>query len=218
MSKPRLLDLFCGAGGAATGYHRAGFDVVGVDSNAKVGNHFPFEFHRGDALEFLVAHGREFSAIHASPPCKDWTVARFGRGAGYEHGTGWLLAATRRALMVNGQPWVIENVPGADMRPDFELCGCMFGLPGLRRLRLFEVSWPVLQMRASCYHTGQTVTVAGHGVQGREQRLGIKIPQADREAAMGIDWMNRDELAQAVPPAYTAYVGAELQAHLAVAA
>ena len=216
MRKPRLLDLFCGAGGAAMGYHRAGFDVVGVDAEAKVGRHYPFEFHHADATTYPLAG---FDAIHASPPCKDWTVARAAHNQAGAHGTGWMLDHTRQRLTAHGTPWVIENVPGAAMRPDFKLCGCMFGLPGLRRERWFETSgWHQLQLRAPCVHFGQTVTVAGHGVQRRESRLGIKIPQSAREAAMGIDWMNRDELAQAIPPAYTEHIGRQLISALEKAA
>ncbi|HET6914896.1 MAG TPA: DNA cytosine methyltransferase [Acidimicrobiales bacterium] len=212
MTRPRLLDLFCGAGGAAMGYHRAGFDVIGVDSEAKVGRHYPFEFIHADATTFPLDG---FDAIHASPPCKDWTVARIPHRKNGAHGTGWMLPETRRRLLAQPAPWVIENVPGAEMRVDFRLCGCMFDLPGLRRERWFETSWHAFDLRSPCYHTGQTVTVAGHGVQSREHRLGIKIPQSVREEAMGIDWMNRDELAQAIPPAYTEFIGEQLLAHLA---
>lgn len=211
----RLLDLFCGAGGAAVGYHRAGFDVVGVDNKPQP--HYPFEFHHGDALEYLTASGHEYDAIHASPPCQDHSQLKSATGR--IHGTGWLLAATRDALTKVGKPWVIENVPGAPMRADYRLCGCMFDLPGLRRDRWFETSWHGFEMRPPCYHTGTTVTVAGHGAQGREYAAtGVAPTQADRKAAMGIDWMNRGELAQAIPPAYTEHIGTQLLAALEAAA
>ena len=126
MTRPRLLDLFCGAGGAAMGYHRAGFDVVGVDIKPQL--RYPFEFHQGDAMTWPLDG---FDVIHASPPCQDHTRQFVPR----EHGTGWMLAAIRERLTASGLPWIIENVPGAPMRADYKLCGCMFDLPRLRRER-----------------------------------------------------------------------------------
>ena len=203
--KPRLLDLYCCQGGAAVGYHRAGFEVVGVDLTPQP--RYPFEFHQGDALTYLAAHWREFDAVHASPPCHDHSRLAHITGS---DGTGRLLAETRAALEVLPLPWVIENVPGAAMRADFKLCGCMFALPGLRRERWFETSWRGFELRAPCHHTGMTVQVAGHGAHGHEYARGWAPTQADRNNAMGIDWMTRDGLAQAIPPAYTAAVGAHL--------
>jgi DNA (cytosine-5)-methyltransferase 1 len=104
------------------------------------------------------------------------------------------------------------------MRPDFRLCGCQFKLPGLRRERWFETSWRGFEMRPPCSHHGVTVTVSGHGSQGREYRAGIRHTQADRRAAMGIDWMNREELREAIPPAFTEYIGAHLLNHIKAAA
>lgn len=118
-----------------------------------------------------------------------------------EAGHGWMLAETRRRLIRDwGGPWVIENVPGARMRVDLKLCGCMFGLPGLRRERWFETSWHAFDMRPPCHHTGKAVEVYGGGgaTKGR---------MTDRIAAMGIEWMSRRELNQAIPPAYTEYIG-----------
>jgi site-specific DNA-cytosine methylase len=109
VTRPRLLDLFSGAGGAAMGYHRAGFDVVGVDLNPKVGKHYPFEFHQGDALEYLAEHGAEFDAIHASPPCQAYSVTASCTPPNYPR----LIAAARALLTEAGTPWVIENVEGA---------------------------------------------------------------------------------------------------------
>lgn len=134
---------------------------------------------------------------------------------GNVHGTGKLLAETRELLNEVGLPWVIENVPGAPMRADFKLCGCMFGLPGLRRERWFETSWHGFELRPQCSHSGAAVTVSGHGMQGTEYRRRKELGLApdtihDVRAAMGIDWMNRNELAQAIPPAYTAYLGSQL--------
>lgn len=224
MSRPKLLDLYCGAGGAGMGYHRAGFDVVGVDVEHQ--KNYPFEFHQADALSILRSmldypsfsgemwRPGYFAAVHASPPCQD----HIRGGMRGNHGTGWLLGATRGLLEQLAVPWVIENVPGAPMRVDYRLCGCMFGLPGLRRPRWFETSWRGFDMIPPCHHTGRAVTVAGHGAQGSWEYIDGAAPtQDDRRAAMGIGWMNRGELAQAIPPAFTEYIGAQLLEHLTAA-
>jgi DNA (cytosine-5)-methyltransferase 1 len=203
--RPRLLDLYCCQGGAARGYHDAGFDVTGIDVEPQP--RYPFAFVQADALEYLAGHWREFDAVHASPPCHDHSVLANATGA---DGTAHLLADTRAALQALPLPWVIENVPGAAMRADFKLCGCMFALPGLRRERWFETSWHGFELRAPCHHTGHAVTVAGHGALPHEYRRGWAPTQADRNNAMGIDWMTRDGLAQAIPPAYTRVIGAHL--------
>ena len=132
--RPLLLDLFCGAGGAAMGYHRAGFDVTGVDTKPQP--HYPFTFVQADAMTFPLDG---FDAIHASPPCQDHMKTPTHNQAA--HGTGWMLAATRERLAASGAPWVIENVPGAPLRPDYELCGCMFPELRTRSKRWFETSW-----------------------------------------------------------------------------
>jgi DNA (cytosine-5)-methyltransferase 1 len=202
--KPRLLDLFCGAGGCSVGYERAGFDVVGVDIEPQ--KHYPFEFVQADATEFPLDG---FDAIHASPPCQDHMQTPHRK-----HGTGWMLPHTRARLLEQPAPWVIENVPGAPMRPDFKLCGCMFGLD-LRRQRWFETSWQHFDLRLGCHHPYPVVSVVGNGTPtwvrhtfkahyGREPNI------ADYRAAMGIDWMNRNELSQAIPPAYTEHIGEHL--------
>jgi DNA (cytosine-5)-methyltransferase 1 len=209
-SRPRLLDLFCGAGGAAMGYHRAGFDVVGVDNRPQP--RYPFEFHQADAMTYPLDG---FDVIHASPPCTDHSVtANFSHG----NGTGWMLGETRKRLTATGLPWVIENVPGAPMRVDYQLCGCMFALrAGKRQLireRWFETSWHGFDLRPACHHTGPAVTVTGGGpVHGHPTR---DAPVAVRRVAMGIDWMTGDELSQAIPPAYTEYIGRQLLAALSV--
>jgi DNA (cytosine-5)-methyltransferase 1 len=210
----KLLDLFSGAGGAAMGYSHAGFDViVGVD--IKPQPRYPFQFVQTDALSFLASFGAGFDAIHASPPCQAYSVASQSvRKAGHTYPD--LLAPTRDALAQSGRPWVIENVPGAPMRSDFVICGCRVGL-ALRRVRLFETSWQGFDLMQPCHHTGPVVAVAGHGSPSWvRQQLGYNPTIADYRAAMGIGWMNRDELSQAIPPAYTHYIGQRLLAELIV--
>jgi hypothetical protein len=133
MTRPRLLDLFCGAGGAAMGYYRAGFDVVGVD--IKKQPNYPFEFIWDDALEAVTDLACGFDAIHASPPCQHYMRSGMVR----KDLAPDLVGQTRIALETAGLPWVIENVPGAPIRPDIVLCGSMFGL-GVRRHRWFETN------------------------------------------------------------------------------
>ena len=201
----RLLDLFCGAGGAAMGYHRAGFEVVGVD--IKPQPHYPFEFHQADALTYPLDG---FDAIHASPPCQaySWAARR------WDIPRADLVDATRDLLLVAGLPWVIENVPGAPLRGPAILCGRMFDLPLIRH-RLFETDWQLwpLPGHPRCVgliKAGKAVTVAGHGgdnVRGNGGR-------AAKRAAMGIDWMDDTELNEAIPPAYTEWIGVQLMAHL----
>ena len=202
--KPKLLDLYCKAGGAGMGYSRAGFEVVGIDNELQ--KHYPFEFHQADAIEYLIRHWREFDAIHASPPCQDHIRSY----TPYNHGTGYLLSDTRNELLKIARIWVIENVPGAPMLAHYRLCGCMFGLPKLRRERWFETSWNGFSLRAPCQHLEPIVTVVGHGIPSGSYYLnkidGYEYSKLAKKA-MGIDWMTRDELAQAIPPAYTEYIG-----------
>jgi len=175
--------------------------------------HYPFEFHRGDALTWPL---EGFDAVHASPPCKAHTVLRM-----WDIDHPDLLTSARERLRTAGLPWVIENVPGAPMRGDFMLCGSQFDL-GVKRHRLFEFHEPVLVWHEPCRHDlwpgGRPVGVYGH-TGGRGRRSGNHgFKMADWEQAMGVDWMSRDELSQAIPPAYTEYIGAQLLRHLSVAA
>jgi DNA (cytosine-5)-methyltransferase 1 len=206
----RLLDLFCGAGGAAVGYHRAGFEVVGVD--IKPQKHYPFEFHQADALEYLAEHGREFDAIHASPPCQAFTtLARMWNAKKHES----LVEPTREALVASGRPFVIENVVGAPLVAPVLLCGTMFGLgterAQLRRHRLFETSFPV-GLTPTHQHVGRVIGVYGNKSRDRRRANGGSkdFPNEDAKMAMGIDWMTRAELSQAIPPAYTEWIGKQL--------
>lgn len=212
----KLLDLFCGAGGAAVGYHRAGFDtIVGVDIHPQFD--YPFTCVIDDALDFLAANWREFDAIHASPPCQASTALTKGTNKGREYVQ--LIPETRRLLRATGLPTVIENVQGADVRRDLTLCGEMFGL-GVIRHRYFEVdgftaSQPahrphrgrVRGWRHGEYHDGPYLAVYGDG--------GGKGSVAEWQAAMGIDWTeDRKAIAEAIPPAYTQLVGRQLLEHL----
>jgi DNA (cytosine-5)-methyltransferase 1 len=193
--RPRLLDLFCGAGGAAMGYHRAGFDVIGVDLNPQP--RYPFEFHQADAMTYPLGG---FDAIHASPPCQAFSVAtQHARG---DHAD--LLTPTRDRLLRQDAPWVIENVPGAPLRVDVKLCGCMFGLGRLRRERWFETSWRMFDMRPPCHHPEPAITIT---TKGQPNRTGYADEAA---AALGIDWMNMRERGLAIPPAYTEHIGSAL--------
>ncbi len=204
----RLLDLYCKQGGAAEGYHRAGFEVVGVDIEPQP--RYPFEFIQADALTVPLDG---FDAIHASPVCKGHTPLRVLWGREWPD----LITPTRLRLAAAGVPWVIENVPHAPMRADLILCGCMFGL-NLKRHRWFEASWPLSPFPPfACGHEwqgGRPVGVYGHTGGGGTSSGNHGFTKAQWVEAMGIDWMTRDGLAQAIPPAYTEWIGRQLIAHL----
>lgn len=217
----RVLDLFCGAGGAARGYELAGAtSIVGVDHAAQPS--YPYDFVQADAVEYLrdlVDGGGTdaFDLIHASPPCQRYSVARHIHGNGEEHPD--LVGVVRDLLMEAGRAYVIENVPGAPLRNPLELCGSMFGRPLIRH-RLFETS-PAIYFPPGPHackglytnaHRGQStfaegataICVAGH-----------RFKREDGELAMGIDWMrSRAELAQAIPPCYTQWIGAKMRSWL----
>lgn len=200
--RPRLLDLFCGAGGAAMGYHRAGFDVVGVDIEPQP--HYPFEFHQGDALDYVWQHWTEFDAIHASPPCQAYSVTRTMHEAIHPE----LVSPVRDMLRSTRLPYVIENVVGAPLLEPIRLCGSSFGLRVWRH-RLFEMSDPpAIAPVCSHYHHPLPLDITGTGGPGGRHRKPRGLATA-REA-MGIDWMTRVELSEAIPPAYTEWIGAQL--------
>jgi DNA (cytosine-5)-methyltransferase 1 len=208
------LDLYCGAGGAARGYVDAGFRVVGVDINPQP--NYPYEFIRRDAREALSgwAVARAFDAFHASPPCQDHSPLSALVG---KHGTGHLLADTRKLLAATGKPYVIENVPGAPMRPDVVLCGCMFGLRTYRE-RQFELSGFTALSPCHSPHIARTATSRRRErwAQGWHISITGDVGTYMGPEAMGIDWMNGNELCQAIPPAYTRFIGERLLAHLGV--
>lgn len=200
MSRPRLLDLFCGAGGAALGYHRAGFDVIGVDINPQP--RYPFKFEQADALTFPLSG---FDAVHASPPCHDHTVLISRTGP---NGTANLLPRIRDVLSAQSMPFVIENVPGSPMRPDVVLCGEMFGLRTYRH-RWFELSGFDVVVPPHPEHRTLTATTRRRERwdQGWHVSITGDVGVYVGPQAMGIDWMTGNELCQAIPPAYTEYVG-----------
>lgn len=207
----RLLDLFCGAGGAGMGYHRSGFEVVGVDINPQP--RYPFEFYQGDALDYLRRHGHEFDAIHASPPCQSSSALTKGTNKGREYPN--LIPATREALARLDVPTIIENVQGSDLRRDLTLCGEMFGL-GVIRHRYFETEGFEIDQpdhvahrgRVAGYRHGQWYDGPYFAVYGDG---GGKGSVAQWQQAMGIDWTDvRKEIAEAIPPAYTEFIGNSL--------
>lgn len=219
MTRPRLLDLFCGAGGAAMGYHRAGFDVVGVDVEDQP--RFPFEFVRADAVTFPFDG---FDAIHASPPCHDHSSLGQGNAARWGHwqGTGWMLPATMYRMAGQTRPWIVENVERAELGGHWvTVCGAAMGLRvqtavggerWLRRHRRFASNVALLVPPCQC-RKGVRKVIGVYGAVGAGPTMrGWKGYTADAEAVMGIDWMKRSELTQAIPPAYTEMLGAQLMA------
>jgi DNA (cytosine-5)-methyltransferase 1 len=218
MTRPRLLDLFCGAGGAAVGYHRAGFEVVGVDIVDQP--NYPFEFIQASALSLFTYRVKErFDAVHASPPCQRFSDLAKRNGNGHE----WpdLIAPTRELLRASGLPYVIENVEGAPLVDPVLLCGTQF--PGLRviRHRLFETSFPVPPLPHGRHPLVFTHDKRKNHYGRLDQNVsfvqvtgGGNATVANKAAAMGIAWMSGKELNEAVPPAFTEYVGRQLLAHL----
>jgi DNA (cytosine-5)-methyltransferase 1 len=230
MTMPRILDLFCGAGGASVGYSLAGFDVTGVDSDPR-GNlswRYPFKFHIGDWSEW-VDRFDEFDVIHASPPCQAYSVTRHSHTNQHPE----LLEPVRDALVKWGGPYVIENVPGAPLITPLRLCGTEFNLTAvdwdgtklfLKRHRLFESDME-LRGRGGCMckyylELGMEVGgVYGGGTSDRRRardvrRGGYTPAKAVRSELLGIDWMTVKQQSQAIPPAYTEHIGRQIHRYL----
>lgn len=199
-----LIDLFCGEGGASMGYHRAGFEVVGVDIEPQP--RYPFIFHQGDALTLLPELIDRYrpAAIGASPTCQRKARVTAWRGNREDHPN--TLTPTLRALERLDIPWVVENVPEAadELRPDYLLCGTQFGLP-VRRHRIFQRgNWTAYELLPPCQCW-------------RNPHLLPFMHKGERAFAdaMGCDWMTNLGGRQAVPPAFTEYIGGQLLAHIA---
>ena len=211
-ARPKLLDLFCCQGGAGEGYNRAGFDVTGVDKEPQPKN--PHRFILGDALEYVRDHGHEYDAIHASPPCQHYSCVTQKKFRGNHPD---LIGLTREALKATGKPYVIENVGGARkaLRNPIKLCGSMFGLKTFRH-RFFEI-WPCFLLAPSCNHTFRPLLVTTCGARSYKMRRadgqkGKSVKFAPE--AYGITWMTLDGLREAIPPAYTEWIGRQLKQHL----
>ena len=227
MKRPLLLDLYCCEGGASKGYADAGFAVEGVDIDPKVAKRYPFSFRRMDAIEYVRQHGHKYDAVHASPPCQGYSVTASSLSREQLAKHPLLLAETRRALKETGKPYIIENVVGAPLFAPTLLCGSMFGLTAtdddgsvvrLERHRLFESNLQ-LSAPAPCRHDPR-IPVAGIYGGGRSKRNGggkrggytpVKAVRAD---LLGVHRMSQLGLSEAIPPAYTTWLGGILMEHL----
>jgi DNA (cytosine-5)-methyltransferase 1 len=206
---PRLLDLFCGAGGCSVGYARAGFDVVGVDIEPHP--EYPFEFHQADAMTYPL---EGFDAVHASPPCQ-----RYAAGTPDRERHPDLVGPIRKRLIASGVTYVIENVPGAPLDHPTMVCAAAVGLKGIRRHRLFESSTFLMSPGCAC---SSTYVFGIYGDHGNAASTPVRRPDGSHRTRkarnavhagelMGIDWMTKwDDLTDAIPPAYTQFIGEQV--------
>lgn len=224
--KPKLLDLYCKAGGCSAGYVKAGFEVIGVD--IKPQPNYPYEFIQADALEILKNHDflRQFDVIHASPPCQKHSKARslsLARNGGQYGDHLDLIPETRELLQATGKPYIIENVAGSPLINPVKLFGSQFKNLYTQRERWFESN--ILLMEPEQERVKMRTPAAGNGIgedgsisicgSGGVRGLNAKQIQLYWGFAMGgIDWMTRDELAEAIPPAYTEFLGRQLKQHV----
>lgn len=208
--RPKLLDLYCKAGGASMGYYRAGFDVTGIDIVNQ--RKYPFKFIQADVKDILKDHKflKSFDAIAASPPCQLFSQTKHLRDAQSRQTKKInMIPETIEGLMMSGKPWIVENVEGAPFNKPVQVCGSAFGMK-IRRHRLFESN--IHLVGTSCYHKEQDKVVGIYG-QLRDQ-----IPGGGRTAnsleeareVMGIDWMPWTSLVEAIPPNYTEFLGKQL--------
>lgn len=215
MRQKRLLDLFCCAGGAAVGYAQAGFEVVGVDHVEQP--EYPYEFVRADAIEYARAHAHEFDAVHASPPCQSQTALTKGTNGRREYPN--FIPQTRDVLSMLTVPTIIENVSGSDVRPDLMLCGEMFSLDVLRH-RYFEIENATIQRPFHPLHRGRV-----RGWRHGEYFDGPYLAVYGKGGGKGtiFEWQNamqiahitdRVSLAEAIPPAYTKYIGEQIMSYV----
>lgn len=216
--RPKLLDLFCCAGGAGEGYARAGFEVTGVDISPQP--RYPHRFIQADAIHYLLEHWWEYDAVHASPPCQAYSPLNALPSTKNASDHPDLVGPTRAALDLVGLPYVIENVMSAPLVKErsIVLCGGMFGLRTYRHRRfespltLFAPEHPkhvirtATKRRRELWDQGWHVSITGD--------VGTYVGPA----GMGIDWMSGNELSEAIPPAYTEHIGRQLIAHTTKAA
>lgn len=213
MQKKKILDLFCCEGGAAMGYFQAGFEVVGVDNKHQ--KRYPFTFICDDAIDYLIANAHRFDAIHASPPCQHYSSA-----VPKEHQATHpdLIRQVRFFCKKTKKPYIIENVNGAKkfLQDPVLLCGTMFDLP-IYRHRYFELSWSQnLQTPPHGKHDFRSIVVTGNSFiheNGKRVRAGERLKHECAEA-MQTHWMTREGMSQAIPPAYTKFLGEQLLKHL----
>lgn len=214
MTRPRLLDLFCGAGGCSVGYHRAGCDVTGVDIEQH--DDYPYELIVADAMDVLTDRSflDRFDIAHASPPCPRYSSSTRASKTWQNHPD--LVAPVREALREWGGTWVIENVPGAPMPNAVMVCGQAMGLRRVKRHRLFESNVPLMTPGCACDAQGK-VSVFGHAGQLWVNKVRSHIPIAEVRQLLDVPWMTRrEDIADAIPPAYTEFIGSQLIDQLAL--
>lgn len=218
----RLLDLFCKAGGAAMGYHMAGFTVVGIDRDWQP--NYPFfmrreKLYQDDEHAFVCWLRENFDAVHASPPCQRHSDLAKRNGNAADHPC--FIEATRRILQQSGLPYVIENVEGAPLLNPTKLCGTMFPELRVLRHRLFETNWPL--WAPTCGRHPLVFTMDKRKAHYGKMDQNISFVQVtgggncsvkNASEAMGIDWMTKDELNEAIPPAFTRFIGRQMLRHI----
>jgi DNA (cytosine-5)-methyltransferase 1 len=215
--KPWILDLFCGAGGAGMGYHQAGFEVIGVDINPQP--NYPFSFIQCDVLMLDQKFMSLFDAVHASPPCQAYSDLAKRNGNG--HMWPKLIEPVRNILKCTGLPYIIENVEGAPLHNPIILCGTMFNNLRVIRHRLFEANFPIVAPPHGKHPLVHTFDKRkSHFGKTDENKDFVQVTGGGNctivaaRAAMGINWMSKKEINEAIPPAYTKFIGGQLLKYL----